>query len=1067
MEGERRIVTVLFCDVQGSTTLAEQLDPEEWAEIMNGAFERLIAPVYRYEGTLARLMGDGILAFFGAPIAHEDDPRRAVLAGLDIIRDIAPYREQIQRVRGQDFDFGVRVGINTGLVVVGEVGSDLRVEYTAMGDAVNIAARMEQTALVGTVQVASSTFRLVGALFDAEPLGGVEVKGKSQPVEAYRVLGARPGAQPVRGIQGLQSPLVGRERELATLLACVEEMRAGRGRIVSLVGEAGLGKSRLVAELRKSVLGEPLVWLEGRSFSYQTSLPYASFKALFSDHFDLATRTAADQYAQLKTELGPGAPLLASLLGLAIAPEDAEAIRYLQPPQLRAAIFQTVEEWLNRLGQTQRVVLVIDDLHWADPSSLALVEHLATAVERLGLLLMVLFRPDRSEPSWQFHEAAARAHPQTYVSVHLTALDGDQARTLVGNLLHVEDLPERVRGLILQKAEGNPFFVEEVIRSLLDAQLVVRQNDRWRATKEIQSIALPETLAGVIAARLDRLAEEPRRAAQSAAVIGREFRIDTLADVYDQPELLTDCMAELHARELVLARAIQGEAVYGFKHGLTQESAYASLLLSRRRELHRRVADWLERFEPHRAADLAHHLFQAKEDARALPYALAAGEQAAHAYSAVEAIDWFRRTMPLLSTVTDSSLARRAYQGLGAALELTGRAEEAAATYREMQQLARGWGDIPMQVSALNKLGFVQALRLRQFEAAQNTILESERLAREFGDGRGLVEAATVKCGLCLPMGDFPDAVETLGDSVAVARAAPDMREELATALGHLALTMTYSTRFDEAWEAAQECRRVAEELGNRSHVAEVLVFPVPVYLLRSGDADGAFRAAEEGLHIATEIGDAQNIVYGSLMLARLNNLRGEYAAALAAAGTVVGMGPYLGDFATYVLPMGLAELLGASMAVGASTYEQAMQEHTATYTAMEPFFDALSCAELGFCALAQSDLPRAEAWFGRGLEQPSSTWLLERPRLMAGRALVEIARGDPSAAARLLDEGRAFATERAMRHMYPLLDLVQARAAAAANEPDAALAFLRAAERGAAALRMRPILEQVQAGVA
>jgi class 3 adenylate cyclase len=239
MAGERRVVTVLFCDVKGSTSIAEMLDPEEWAAIMNGAFKYLIEPVYRYEGTLARLMGDAILAFFGAPITHEDDPQRAVLAGLGIIEGMKEYREQIKRLHG--FDLNVRVGINTGLVVVGEVGSDLRVEYTAMGDAVNLASRMEQTAEPDTVRISGNTYKPVANLFHFKPLGEIEVRGKSEPVAAYEVLGIREGAVPVRGIEGLSSPLVGRERELAALRSALEDVGAGLGRVVAVVGEAGLG----------------------------------------------------------------------------------------------------------------------------------------------------------------------------------------------------------------------------------------------------------------------------------------------------------------------------------------------------------------------------------------------------------------------------------------------------------------------------------------------------------------------------------------------------------------------------------------------------------------------------------------------------------------------------------------------------------------------------------------------------------------------------------------------------------------------------------------------------------
>ncbi len=280
MEGERRIVTMLFCDVKDSTAVAERLDPEEWTEIINGAFEHMIAPVYRYEGTVARLMGDGILAFFGAPIAHEDDPQRAVMAALDIVAAINRYHEKVHR--DWRIDLNVRVGINTGLVVVGAVGSDLRMEYTAMGDAINLASRMEQTAEPGTVRVAEDTYKLVASLFEFKPLGEIEVKGKQEPVRAYKALRRRKAPVKGRGIEGLTSALVGREQELAALRNLVAKVRVGEGQIVSIMGEAGLGKSRLIAELEELEAGSaavsPVQWSEMGGTSYSGNRPYATFQ---------------------------------------------------------------------------------------------------------------------------------------------------------------------------------------------------------------------------------------------------------------------------------------------------------------------------------------------------------------------------------------------------------------------------------------------------------------------------------------------------------------------------------------------------------------------------------------------------------------------------------------------------------------------------------------------------------------------------------------------------------------------------------------------------------------------
>ncbi len=362
MESERRIVTMLFCDVKGSTAMAEKLDPEEWTSIMNQVFGRMIEPVYQYEGTIARLMGDAILAFFGAPITHEDDPQRAVLAGLGIVEGVRPLRELIKRTQGLEFD--VRVGINTGLVVVGEVGSDLRVQYTAMGDAVNLAARMEQTAQPGTVQISGNTYKLVASLFEFESLGSIEVKGKSEPIPTYRAL--RPKAQPgsLRGIEGIHSPLVGREHEFQILQARVDELQHGRGSIVALMAEAGLGKSRLAAELRQWSTGNnrALQWHEGRSLSYQSSTPYAPFVDLFGTLFQPMVDTTDDEkYADLKASienLAPErapliAPFIATMLGIEFANEDAQRVKYLSPPQLREGIFQAVLELIELLAKSR------------------------------------------------------------------------------------------------------------------------------------------------------------------------------------------------------------------------------------------------------------------------------------------------------------------------------------------------------------------------------------------------------------------------------------------------------------------------------------------------------------------------------------------------------------------------------------------------------------------------------------------------------------------------------------------------------------------------------------------
>jgi class 3 adenylate cyclase/tetratricopeptide (TPR) repeat protein len=1087
MEGERRIVTMLFCDVKGSTSMAEKLDPEEWVEIMNQVFEYMIEPVYRYEGTIARLMGDAILAFFGAPIAHEDDPQRAVLAGLDILEGIRPFLERMQVERG--LDFNVRVGINTGLVVVGEVGSDLRVEYTAMGDAVNLAARMEQTAQPGTVQVSVNTYKLVAPLFDFEPLGSVEVKGKSEPILTYRPLRlkARPGS--LRGIEGLHSPLVGRDREFEMLKTRIEELQQGHGSIVSVIGEAGLGKSRLMAEVRQSVMSQqqpapsestmPIIWYEGRSLSYQTSTPYTPFVHLFNDLFHLhPEETDAQQYARITAQieaLSPArtleiAPFIGALLGIELTGDDADRVTYLQPPQLREMIFQAVASLVELLAYEQPLVLVFEDLHWTDSISLELLERILPFTNRTRLMIIALFRPQRQEPSWQFHQVAARDYAHRYSSIALEPLDEHNARTLVANLLEIEDLPEKVRGLILKKAEGNPFFVEEVIRSLLDAKLVVRENSHWRATRDIENITVPDTLAGVITARLDRLDSDSKRAAQTASVVGREFQMDIVADVFGAHQSLEQALGNLQQRELVREKSRLPQAVYLFKHALTQETAYASILLSKRRELHRQVAECLERNEPQRVNEIAWHFIEAQETKRALPYLVEAADRAAHAYSTPEAIGFYTQALEILNTVDDLKLAQRAYEGLGSALVLANDVHRAVETYDAMIALAEKHGDFSMQISGLNKLAYVVALRLGQFPEAEERLVNAENLARHYNDRRGLAEMFNVRCMMCTTTADFEGVVRYMSESVQIAREL-NVKEQLAHGLDHIAGTLTYMTRFDEAWQTAQEGLQLARELGNRECEAGFLVMAVPFYHLRNGNLESAWQTAQEGTNIAASIGSIFNHIFGVYMLGEIARLRGEYERALECHQQGLQVARALQDLMPFMTVIPMAALGTTHIEISETFADRATQLHTEALPLLEQPSGmpggGTAWADIGFCALAVGNSQLAAQLFEKGLTLPTIQGLQYRVRFLVGSAMIALTHEQFDEAIQLVSKARSFAEERAIKYLYPLIHLTEAQIRAARGEQETALDHFARAEETGLPMQLRPVVWQARAGAA
>ncbi len=660
VKGERRVVTVLFADVVNSTGLAEVLDPEDWTEVMNGAFPLLTAPIRRYEGTVGRLMGDGMLAFFGAPTAHEDDPQRAILAALDIIDAVKAYGERMREQHG--IDFSVRIGINTGPVVVADVGSAAFTEQTAMGDAVNVAARMQSTAAPGTIQVAGDTHRLVARLFDFEPLGDIELKGKSAPVAAYRALGLKADPARVRPVSAISAPLIGRDKELGLLKQAVDQVRQGRGQIVCLIGEAGLGKSRLLAELERYWIesGEPDFQWDGivgvpydvhRPFGLFQNFARGMFGVQLEDPPDVIHRKVEDTFVTM------GMPSEAMAL-CAVAMERVIAAKVLHeakedfPAQaVKADLYQNLyPAFLNSARSSPRVIL-LDDLQWADQASVELVIHLLGVADEAPILYLLSMRPERQSAGWQAKVAADTDYPHRYTEIVLRPLDAECTDALIAALLDIHDLPAELRELVMRKTEGNPYFIEEVVRSLIEQGAVYREGValRWKAGISVADIAIPDSLQSLLVARIDRLDEEARHTLQMASVIGRSFYYRILLAISDSAMTVDKHLRALERVELLREAGRLPELEYIFKHELARDAAYATILNRRRREFHLRVAEAIEslfegRLEEH-AHRLAQHFELAGDDARAAKYFEMAGDVALSLDAGSEAEAHFVRAL--------------------------------------------------------------------------------------------------------------------------------------------------------------------------------------------------------------------------------------------------------------------------------------------------------------------------------------------------------------------------------------------------------------------------------------
>lgn len=683
---ERRPVTILFTDIVGSTALAEKFDPEEWKEIVNGAHQRVSKAVARYEGTVAQLLGDGVLAFFGAPHAHEDDPARGVQAALEIQAQIKAYARELE---GYVENFQMRVGINTGMVVVGAVGSAEHTEYLAVGDAVNLAARLQSAAQPGTILISETTARQVRHLFDLDDLGGISVKGKAEPIRVYgaRAQKAIPGTG--RGIEDLTSPLVGRDRELLDLQKSLAALRSGQGQVVFVLGEAGIGKSRLAEELRRTTDDEggtnsalnrrPTVnWLEGRALSYGQTLSFWTITQLLQNDLGLGD---SEPEARIKVVLRRRVwelfreksidvlPYLAHLMGVQLEGPEQERVKVLDGETLKRQVLISLADYFTKCALQQPTVLILEDLHWADPSSLEALERLLRVTERAPLMILVLMRAETDSPAWRIRDLAAREHRRRFRELELEPLSSADADQLVHNLLVISDFSGTLRDLILARAEGNPFYLEELIRSLIEQGALLEVDGHWRVTQEIANVTLPDTLQALLLARIDRLQDDVKRTLQLASVIGRSFVYTLLEAISDAERELDWHLAQLERADLVHEKTRLPELEYMFKHSLTQEAAYDSLLHERRREFHRRVGNALERLFAGRTDEflglLAYHFDRAGELEKAIDYLIRAGDKTRMADAHEEAIKFYLRACELLHELGESEPEAKTWLKLG------------------------------------------------------------------------------------------------------------------------------------------------------------------------------------------------------------------------------------------------------------------------------------------------------------------------------------------------------------------------------------------------------------------
>lgn len=671
LEGEHRLVAVLFANVHGLGEIVDGLGPgEEQAIIarLNRYFTAMEQAIHQFGGVINKMDlnddGDKLLAFFGAPVAHEDDAERAVRAALAMQQALQTLEpEQDLQIR-----LDQQIGIAYGYVFSGYIGSSWRNEYTVMGDEVNLAARLMSVAEPGGIALSQSVQRKTQVFFESVPRGEVRLKGKSQPIPVFSLTGPR-ATPSASGLQGLSSPLVGREQEWRELQSVLDAITSGTGRIVSLIGDAGLGKSRLLLELSNYTRGlfvTPDRWIEGQCLSYTEVVPYWPFQKIMRDLLGIRLETGAAQARLLAATalehwIGPSQaeehlPYLATLLNL--RPDDGwqERLRYLDAEALQRRTFVAVSTLLEAVARAPLapLVIVLDDIHWIDRASMTLLEHVLPLVERVPLMFVLLYRPERDKPCWAVRDNIRRALASVSTEINLRPLEQHESSELLLNLVPAADWPIALFKRILGPAEGNPLYVEEVVRALIDEGALIQTPDgQWQLTRSIETIRVPDSLQGVMMARLDQLEESSRWTAHIASVIGRTFSAELLASIHpDDAARLRQHLISLQQHEIAREITNAPESIYQFMHAVMHEVCYGTLLARRARLFHARLAEHLER--QHGAtiddagtiADLiAYHAFAGHDWPRALRYHLIAGRQAQRLFANQEAIEDLRKAL--------------------------------------------------------------------------------------------------------------------------------------------------------------------------------------------------------------------------------------------------------------------------------------------------------------------------------------------------------------------------------------------------------------------------------------
>ncbi len=904
-KAERRVVTVLFGDVSGFTEMSEDMDPEEVRAKMNRLFEELTEAITEFGGTVDKYIGDCIMSLFGAPKSHEDDPERAIKAGL-----------KMQEILGKT-EFNMRIGINKGLCIAGKFGSQLKEDYTVIGDTVNLASRLETVARIGSVLVSKSTYQDTRYMFNFKKPPPLKVKGKKEPIQVYEVLNVRKQPLQKRGIQGLSSRMIGRTHELHILQTCFKEVINGNGRIVTISGNAGIGKSRLVREFKNSITPklhnsstQTTIWLESTGLEYAKTVGYRMIVEMLSQYMgnkkledclkSLGIQEILPYLNYLFVQSGVTSRLSSGMCQEVTPDTTNQSIKYLKPRELKEAVFQSITKFFSKLADSRPLILLFEDLHWADSVSIEVIKEIAKSLSNKRILIILAFRPDAEKEYLQTFGPLKKNTPDIFKEIPIKALDDKKIRELMHSFLPIpeKEISSQIELQIMDKAKGNPFYIEEIIKSLIQSKMLLQIKGGWVPAGEITKLDVPEGLQALIMSRIDTISTQERQVLRISSVIGNNFSTTLLAEItkgYISKESLqlSDTLAKLEKSGL-LQRAHNEN--YSFAHSLFQEVAYQSLLKETRAKLHEHIGETIERTHKDNLIAyyevIAHHYYKSKNQNKALTYLVLSGKKSERIYAGKEALDYYtqalsileklpgkgiedktellsdrgnvrkqffgdykgalvdyEKAMKLSQDIKDRGREAKSLSNIGSVFRETGEYEKALLYYGKGMKIAENLNDTNFSARLLSKIGVVYD-DIGKFENALTYYKNSLERSKELRDK----VIALNNIGVIYDnKGNHEKALKYYNECLGIDRELDDKRG-IAASFTNIGIVHKKQKKYEKALSYLKKSLKVAEEISYKQGMAICLTNIGGIYYKREKYND-ALKYQKRALELKQELG--------------------------------------------------------------------------------------------------------------------------------------------------------------------------------------------------------------------